>query len=153
MNQLNNKQKLKLLNLLIMENRLRMPDKMRPFLEPKRHKFAYGGRGGGKSETIAKILLYLGNTSKLKILCTREFQNSIKESVHSLLSELISKLNYTNYVITNNGIENIYTKTRFIFMGLQQQDKKQTLKSLSNCDICWCEEAPRLASSLASSSV
>lgn len=122
-----------------------MPNKMRAFLTPMRYKFAYGGRGSGKSESIAKMLLYMADQKKIKILCTREYQNSIKDSVHSLLSDLISELNYTDYIITANGIENIKTHSQFIFMGLQQQDKKQTLKSLANCDICWIEEAQSIS--------
>ena len=53
--------------------------------ERARFKCIFGGRGGMKSTTVADALLVLGGISKLKILCAREFQNSIKESVHSLL--------------------------------------------------------------------
>ena len=135
------KEKLKLLHLLAIKQRLLMPPKMRVFLEPKRFKFAWGGRWGSKSITFGKILLYYANKRKLRILCTREIQNSIAESVHADLRSLIYELDYDNYHVTDKNIINKKTGSIFIFKGLQQQDKKQTVKSLSNIDICWVEEA------------
>ncbi len=127
---------------LILENRTRMPEKMRPFLtEKRRYKFSYGGRGGSKSVSIAKSLLYLADQRKLKVLCTREIQNSIRESVHSLLSELIHDLEYSNYEITNTNVYNTATESEFLFAGLWGQDKKQTIKGFSGVDIAWVEEA------------
>ncbi|HHW4683729.1 MAG TPA: phage terminase large subunit, partial [Xylella sp.] len=55
-------------------------------VKPARYKVMYGGRGGGKSWSIARVLVSLATLSKLRILCAREFQNSIADSVHRLLS-------------------------------------------------------------------
>ncbi len=118
-----------------------MPPKMRLLQKNVRYKFAYGGRGSGKSESFAKMFLYMGNKKKLKFVCAREYQNSIAESVHSLLVDIIEELDYVNYKVVKNEIVNVATKSKFIFLGLQQQDKKQTVKSLANADICWIEEA------------
>ena len=67
------KEKLKLLHLLAIKQRLLMPPKMRVFLEPKRFKFAWGGRWGSKSITFGKILLYYANKRKLQRVGRRYF--------------------------------------------------------------------------------
>lgn len=134
----NNRQ---LYQLLILEDRLRMPSKMKVFNSPKRYKFAYGGRGGGKSESIAKLLLYRANNENIRILCAREIQNSIKESVYTLLVDQIKALEYTDFEPTQNSIRNIRTGSEFIFTGFYGQERKQTMKSMANVDIAWVEEA------------
>lgn len=132
---------IELLKLLILENRTRCPKKLIDLDKKVRYKFARGGRGSGKSETFAKKLLYRADKEKLKILCTREIQNSIKDSVHALLKRLVEELMYSDYVVTDNSIYHIKNGSEFIFKGLWQQDKKQTIKSLDHVDICWIEEA------------
>jgi phage terminase large subunit len=124
-----------------LQTRLLMPDKMKVLLQPKRFKFAWGGRWGSKSITFGKILLDIANKRKVRILCTREIQNSITESVHADLKNLIDELDYVNLKVTDNSIYNIKTGSEFIFRGLQQQSKKQTVKSLSQIDFCWIEES------------
>jgi phage terminase large subunit len=131
-----------LYNLLLIENKLRMPEKMKAFLkEKKRYKFAWGGRVASKTVSICKSLLYIADTKKVRILCTREIQNSIKESVHSELSNLIDNLGYSNFEITNNSIFNVQTKSEFLFAGLWGQEKKQSIKGYDSIDIAWVEEA------------
>ena len=110
-----------------------------PLLEPKRYKVMYGGRGSGKSWSAARVLLLLGKQKKLRILCAREIQNSIQESVHSLLSQQIGNLGFDDfYEIQKTAI---YGKngTEFFFSGLRH--KIDSLKSFEGCDICWIEEA------------
>ena len=135
------------LNRLIIENRLVMPDKMKPFLnEKRRYKFAWGGRGGAKTYSGSKILLYLANQKKLKILCTREIQESIRDSIHSELSEIIKEYQYTDYDVTQTSIINKKTGSQFIFAGLYQQGKKQSVKGITGVDICLVEEAQAVSS-------
>ena len=75
--------------------KIQLPDKLLFFLNEKaRYKVAYGGRGAGKSESIARCLLILSLQKKVRILCTRELQNSITDSVHKLLSDLVSELKH-----------------------------------------------------------
>jgi phage terminase large subunit len=135
------KDKLKYLELLRVKSRLAMPLKMKAFLNKCRYKFAWGGRGGGKSKSICKILLEKGNKQKIRVLCLREIQTSIDESVYSDLKETAIELGYTNYEFKNNQITNVKTGTVFKFQGLYLQDKKQSIKSYSNFDIFWIEEA------------
>lgn len=63
------------------------PDKLKGLFQPHRYKVAYGGRGGGKSWAFARALLVLGASKPLRILCTREVQKSIRDSVHKLLGD------------------------------------------------------------------
>jgi phage terminase large subunit len=135
-------EKIELLNLLTIKERYIMPEKMKALLtNPKHFNFVWGGRWGGKSLSIGKIMLNWSYKDKLRNLCTREIQNSIKDSVHADLGYLIDELEYDNYTITENSIYNKINLSEFMFRGLYQQDKKQTIKSFSDVDICWVEEA------------
>ncbi len=116
----------------------------RPFLPlisiKKRIKFFYGGRGGGKSYAFADALLLLGLQKKLLIACVREIQESIKDSVHRLLSDRISFYGLDEFDVKESEIVNRVNGTRFIFKGLRNQDV-QKIKSLEGVDIVWIEEA------------
>ena len=68
------------------------PEKLSFLSEPHRYKVAYGGRGSSKSWTFARELLIQAAMKKLRILCAREIQRSIKQSVHQLLSDQIQIL-------------------------------------------------------------
>ncbi len=105
-----------------------------------RVKFYHGGRGGGKSYAFADALLMLGLKSKLFIACLREIQDTIKDSVHKLLSDRISVYGLEEYEIKDSEIVNKINGTRFIFKGLRDQDP-QKIKSLEGVDIAWIEEA------------
>lgn len=105
-----------------------------------RVKFYHGGRGGGKSYAFADALLMLGLKKKLFIACLREIQDTIKDSVHKLLSDRISIYGLEEYEIKESEIINKVNGTRFIFKGLRDQDP-QKIKSLEGVDIAWIEEA------------
>lgn len=121
-----------------------MPPKMKVFQEKCQYKFAYGGRGGGKSESALKIVLYEANERKIRALFTREIQNSIKDSVYGLLCDLIAELEYTDYHITNKDIRH-KNGSHFIFAGLNRQEKTQSVKSYANIDLCIVEEAQSIS--------
>ena len=69
-----------------------LPDYAQDLFQPHRYKVLYGGRGASKSWTFARILLMLAAEKKLRILCAREFQRSITDSVHRLLADQIDML-------------------------------------------------------------
>lgn len=125
--------------------RVLVPKKMFPFYLPKRFKFAWGGRWGSKTHSACKIALWLGTQEKSRFLFTREIQNTIAESLYAELKELIYGLDYYEYKIYDSYIFNTKTKTEFLFKGLQQQDRKQTIKSLSNVKYCIVEEAQTIS--------
>jgi phage terminase large subunit len=118
-----------------------MPAKITPILQPKRFKFAHGGRWGSKTMSYGKALLHKADNERCRILCTREIQNTLEESVYAELVELIEVLKYGNFKATENKIVNKKTQSEFIFKGLQLQTKKQTVKSLANIKYCWVEES------------
>ena len=107
--------------------------------ESRRYKLYYGGRGGGKSYAFADALLARGIKDKLFIVCLREIQDSIKDSVHKLLSDRIAFYQLEEYDIKESEIVNRLNGTRFIFKGLRDQDP-QKIKSLEGADIAWIEE-------------
>ena len=106
--------------------------------KPARYKVAYGGRGSGKSWAFAQALLLQGIDRKLRILCTRELQRSISDSVHKLLADQITELGIGSfYKVQQANIEGV-NGTEFIFSGLKNS---VSLKSYEGLDRCWCEEA------------
>lgn len=104
-----------------------------------RHMTYYGGRSSGKSTTIALSILVKATASKLRILCVRETQNSIAESVHQLMADLIDKHKLPNWEVTKDEIRNTKTGSNIIFKGVH--NNTQAIKSLEGIDICWVEEA------------
>lgn len=109
------------------------------FNEDYRYIVLYGGRASGKSYSVAMALLLRGRAKQLRILCTREVQNTIKDSVHKLLADIIDKHNMTEYIVQKDSIKNSITGTEFIFKGLRHNTNE--IKSTEGIDICWVEEA------------
>lgn len=115
------------------------PDKLRFLFHPKRYKVAHGGRGGAKSWGFSRALLILGAQRPLRILCARETQKSIADSVHKLLGDQIGALGLAGfYTVTNTAITGA-NGTEFIFAGIRQNIGN--IKSYEACDIAWVEEA------------
>jgi phage terminase large subunit len=120
------------------------PQKLGFLFKPSRYKIAYGGRGGAKSWGFARALLLLAAEKPLRIVCMREVQKSIKESVYELLRQQIAEL----------GLESCYPPTsaknptdivavngsKFVFAGLSDLTAT-SIKSFEGFDICWVEEA------------
>lgn len=113
------------------------------FERPARYKVAVGGRGSGKSWTFARKLLLLAAERPLRILCARELQVSIRDSVHRLLSDQVDALGLADVFevgqsyIRGRGARN--AGADFIFKGLRHNAAE--IKSMEGIDICWVEEA------------
>ena len=121
-------------------NRVEMPEKFRPWFNPWRYKIAHGGRCGAKSTTIGLMLLTLGMGAPLTILCAREVQKSIDQSVHRLLRNLIEKYRLgSHYRVLRDRIVGA-NGTEFLFRGLSDETI-DSVRSLEGVDICWIEEA------------
>jgi len=119
------------------------PEFLEPIFQPKRYKIMYGGRGGGRSWGCARALLLQGMQRPLRVLCTREFQSSIKDSVHRLLETQIDRMGIQAYYnVTQHEIQGS-NGTAFLFEGLRHNITK--IKSLEGINICWCEEAERIS--------
>ena len=124
-------------------NIIEFPERLSFLLfESARLKIAFGGRGAGKSENACRALILLSRTRKLRILCGREFQNSIDESVKATIEANIEELGLLDdFLILKRQIICKSTGSRFIFMGLRYNISK--IKSLGRIDICWIEEADK----------
>lgn len=121
------------------------PEKLQPLFRPKRYKVFYGGRGGAKSWGIARALLIIGAQKPTRILCARELQNSITDSVHQLLSDQINLLGLDSfYEVQKTAIYGL-NGTQFNYEGLRQNTSK--IKSYEGVDIVWVEEAQAVSKS------
>ena len=117
------------------------PEKLSCLFEPEysRYRVLFGGRGGAKSWGIARALLIKAARQPLRILCAREFQTSIKDSVHKLLSDQIFAMGMQGlYEITQNSIRG-KNGSEFAFIGLK--NNIANVKSYEGVDIAWVEEA------------
>lgn len=116
----------------------------KPLFDPYRYKILYGGRGSGKSWAVADALIDISLSEKSLVLCGREFQNSIKDSVHSLLQQRIEALGFEDYFeITRDEINCNYSGSRFIFKGLRHN--VDSIKSMAGITHLWIEEADTLS--------
>lgn len=117
-------------------------------LKPFRFKVIRGGRDSAKSWTIAEALIKLARRKRLRVLCTREFQVSIADSVHRLLKDTIERLGYQKYfTVTDKSIKSS-VGSEFIFRGLHLNENE--IKGIEGIDIVWLAEAQSTsASSLA----
>ena len=124
--------------------RIQLPPKLVPLFAPARgalrYRVAHGGRGSGKSFTFALMSAIWGYAEPLRILCTRELQVSIKESMHAEIKNAIESLPWLAahyeigeaYIRGKNG-------TEFIFRGLRHNIS--SVKSMAQIDLCIVEEA------------
>ena len=120
------------------------PVKLECLFKKSRYKVLWGGRGGAKSWGIARALLILGTKSPLRILCAREFQTSIKDSVHKLLSDQVVALGLTDFYEVIDRTIRGKNGTEFNFVGLK--NNVANVKSYEGIDICWVEEAQTVSS-------
>ena len=123
-----------------MTTEIQFPKKLRFLFEPHRFKVAYGGRGGAKSWGFARALLLMGSERPLRVLCTREVQKSIKDSVKRLLDDQIEALGMGEFYESLDTEIRGRNGTEFLFAGLQQHTVT-SIKSFEGVDICWIEEA------------
>ncbi len=124
----------------------RFPKKLRFLFEPSRYKVCRGGRGSAKSWSIARALLIQAAQKPLRVLCTREVQKSIQQSVYQLLKDQIEHLGLSG------EYETLATEIRgkngslFLFSGLSDMTA-ESLKSFEGVDIVWVEEAQSVSKS------
>ena len=108
-----------------------------------RYRIAYGGRGSAKSWAFARMLVVKAYERKRRILCARELQNSIKDSVIKLLSDQIELLKLPGFEVGDSFIRHA-NGSEFVFKGLRTN--AQEIKSMEGIDIAWVEEAQKVSS-------
>jgi phage terminase large subunit len=105
-----------------------------------RHKALFGGRGSGKSWAVATYLASVASKSRKRIVCARQFQNSIRDSSKELIEQRIRDLALSNqFSITDRYIFHNTNKSQFLFVGLERNI--ESIRSLEGADIVWVEEA------------
>jgi len=115
-----------------------------PLFQPYRYKALFGGRGNGKSIGISTALAMIAHGSKKRIVCGRQFQNSIRDSSKSTIENRIEALGLQReFNVTHNEIVHRRNGSRFTFVGLERN--KDSIKSLDDVDIFWIEEARNMS--------
>jgi phage terminase large subunit len=108
-----------------------------------RYRAAYGGRGSGKSHSFATALVLMAYRRKLRVLCCREVQNSIKDSVKRLLHDKIAEFGLGDFFIPTETEIKGKNGSNFLFGGLRSNPDQ--IKSTEGIDIAWVEEASRVS--------
>lgn len=122
-----------------------LPRKARDtLLPPARFKVLYGGRDSAKSWSIARMLLARGRAKPERVLCTREVQKSIAESVHQLLKDQITVLGLEDFYDVQQNYIHGKNGTQFSFHGLSGQTAT-SIKSFEGTTLCWVEEAQTIS--------
>lgn len=123
---------------------IQIPREYQPlFKNDWREAAIYGGRYSLKSHTVARYLLIMAMMAKTRVACFREFQNSIAESSHQLLSDLIQRYGLVDFQVTDKSIVNSRNGSDFLFKGLHHNE--QSIKSIEGIDIAWVEEAQTIS--------
>lgn len=122
---------------------IQIPDKLTPFAStPKRFKVMIGGRGSAKSETTAALHAAMVWQSGCRDVCCREFQTSIKQSVHSLMCRKINEIGLDGFNLLDKEIRH-EGGGHIIYQGLSRDP--EAVKSVDNAELCWAEEAQSLS--------
>ena len=121
---------------------LDIPPKLYPvLLELNQHPLFLieGGRGSGKTHTIGRIILYLGEQRKIRVCCGRVIKDSVKQSVLTLFKDIITQYNL-DYDISESQIVHRKTGSIIFFKGFREQEIVN-IKGLEGVDILWIDEA------------
>jgi phage terminase large subunit len=115
------------------------PETLEFLFQPARYKIGYGGRGSGKSWGFARALLLQGVVAPLQVLCAREIQKSVSDSVYRLLVNQIEALGLGDFYSIQATLIRGANGTEFTFAGLRHNIN--SLKSIEGTDRVWIEEA------------
>lgn len=112
-----------------------------PLLENARYKGAYGGRGSGKSHAFAEYIVERCVMGRTDVVCLREVQRSLKQSVKKLIEDKIENMGVgTLFTVQHDRIKHNQNGSLIIFEGLASHTA-ESIKSLEGFDIAWFEEA------------
>ena len=121
---------------------LDIPTKLLPIIfkfNDYRRMLLTGGRGGGKTQAVARLLLWVASKRRVRIICGRELQSSITESVYTVFCDLIERYNL-DFKVYANKIECNTTGSTIGFKGFRDQGRAN-IKGLEGVDILWIDEA------------
>lgn len=121
------------------EIKVNLPPIFKPIVKPSRYKVLYGGRGSAKSWTVARVLVLMAYQRPIRVLCARELQNSIKDSVHRIIVDQIIDMGLSSYFDIGQAYIRGVNGSEFSFEGLRHNVTK--IKSYEGVDYAWVEEA------------
>ena len=122
---------------------IEIPEKLLPIIDTKaRIIVLVGGRGSAKSETVGRVLSMKSHAEGSDLLCGREFQNSIDDSVHKLLCNLIDDLGIPGVDVTDKKID-FDTGGSIRYKGFARNSA--AVKSAQGFKRSWVEEAQDLS--------
>ncbi len=122
-----------------------LPEWAERLWEPSRYKVMRGGRGSAKSRTAASALLIQAVQQPHRVLCAREIQKSIKDSVKRLLDDEIARLGLAEFFESTENEIRGRNGSLFIFAGLR--NNTASIKSIEGVTRCWVEEAQTISRS------
>lgn len=118
--------------------------KYHDLLKAARYKVFYGGRGAAKDWTMVEALVERMDAERTRVLCTREFQNSIKDSVHQVFKGTIERLALGHrFEVTDKTIRNVFTGSDTVYKGLRNNPDE--IKSTEGINIALVAEAQNLS--------
>lgn len=123
--------------------KIQIPSAFRPLFKPYRYKAFYGGRGSAKSHSFASALVLLASQKPLRILCGREIQRSIKDSVKRLIDDKIREYGLSSFFTSTETEIRGINGSLFLFAGIKTNP--ESIKSMEGIDICWVEEASTIS--------
>jgi phage terminase large subunit len=126
-----------------MDSRIRLPSWSKALFRPSRYKAFYGGRGSGKSHSAAVALIIQSLQQPLRILCAREIQKSIKDSVKRLIDDKITEYGLSGQFESTDTEIRGANGSLFLFAGLRSNP--DSIKSMEGLDRVWVEEANRVS--------
>lgn len=124
--------------------RIETPRVFKPLLAPHRYKGAFGGRGSGKSHFFAELAVERSVMEKTDIVCVREIQKSLAQSVKKLIEVKIQSLGVeSRFRVLQTHIESDLGGV-ITFQGMQNHTA-ESIKSLEGYDVALVEEAQSLS--------
>ena len=123
--------------------RVQIPEALSFLFEPARYKVAYGGRGSGKTWAFCRALLIKAQLAPTRVLCAREIQKSIKDSVHQVLRDQISILGWHDRFTVQEKSITGRNGSEFMFEGLRYN--VDSIRSKEGIDICAVFEAKNVS--------
>jgi phage terminase large subunit len=120
-----------------------LPEWAKELWKPSRYKVMRGGRGSAKSRSAAAALLLQAASYPHRVLCAREIQKSIKDSVKRLLDDEIDRLGLNDFFESTENEIRGKNGSLFIFAGLR--GNSASVKSMEGISRCWVEEAQTIS--------
>ena len=119
---------------------IQIPKAFRGLFEPHRYKAFHGGRGSAKSHSLATALVITAAQKTMRVVCAREIQKSLRDSVKQLIEDKINTLGLAGvFDILETEIRHKTNGSRFVFIGMWRNP--DAVKSLEGADVFWGEEA------------